>query len=98
MARPCSDGLTLIIFLSHHAPMIATLGEAHDLGLEPDGLLPLGQADAMKSRHECKSSDEVDLETQVWAAVPTPSEGGGLPTMSPSSNSPSSALTRRVSA
>ena len=56
--------LTLIIFLSHHAPMIATLGEAHDLGRSRPVYCRWGKRDGMKTRRECNArAVEVDRET-----------------------------------
>ena len=46
--------------------MIATLGEAHDLGWRLTVYCRWGKRDGMKTRRECNASVEVDLETLVW--------------------------------
>jgi hypothetical protein len=46
--------------------MIATLGEAHDLGWKVRVYCRFGKREAMKSIRACTANVEIDLETLVW--------------------------------
>jgi hypothetical protein len=46
--------------------MIATLGEAHDLGWKVRVYCRFGKREAMKSIRACTAYVEIDLETLVW--------------------------------
>jgi hypothetical protein len=47
-------------------PLIATIGEAHDLGWRLTVYCRFGERDGMKSIRECTARVEVDLATLVW--------------------------------
>jgi hypothetical protein len=46
--------------------MVATLGEAHDLGWKLTVYCRFGKREGMKSIRECKARIEADLGTLVW--------------------------------
>ena len=46
--------------------MVATLGEAHDLGWRLTVYCRFGKREGMKSIRECKARVEADLATLVW--------------------------------
>jgi hypothetical protein len=46
--------------------MIATLGEAHDLGWKLTVYCRFGKRAGMKAIRECTARAELDLETLVW--------------------------------
>ncbi len=46
--------------------MVATLGEAHDLGWSLTARCAFGNRDGMKSIRECVHSYSLDLPTLVW--------------------------------
>ena len=46
--------------------MIATIGEAHDLGWKLTVYCRLGKRDGMKSIRACVAKADIDLETLVW--------------------------------
>ena len=58
--------LAVNIFLVHSASMIATIGEALDLGWRLTVYCRWGKRDGMKSIRECTAQVEIDLETLVW--------------------------------
>ena len=46
--------------------MIATLGEAHDLGWKLTVYCRFGKREGMKAIRECTARAELDVETLVW--------------------------------